>query len=89
MKDKIIQFLLDNNYELQEDNDNPTYVQDNINGRGVNYAISIEEKELVACDCVGNTIILPMDIYALIGFLIQWSEIGVGYNDTVFHKDKQ
>ena len=82
MKEKIKQFLLDNNYELQLDADYETFIKDR-----VNYAICIEEKEIVMCDSEGNTIILPMNIYAVIGFLIQKKEIGIMYNDTAFFKE--
>ncbi len=84
MKEKIRTFLKDNGYKLQtgyDRGDYETFIQDR-----ANYAISIEEKEIIMCDSEGNTMLLPLNIYALIGFLIQKSEIGVGYNDTVFFK---
>ena len=74
MKDKIINFLKANRYEVIEKGHNAYYKTDAI------YSVSIEEHKIIMCDGEGNTQEIPLDIFALIGFLYHYREISNDYD---------
>ena len=72
-KQKCEQFLISNGWKKQESFDGFYYEKNGVCG------IEICDDEIVLLDDSGDFLHIPINYYALIGALIHFSQIGVGY----------
>ena len=72
--EKCIKFLENNGYSKQDSEEEfQSMVKANVS------RIDLNENEIVFIDDIGDWIHLPCNYYALIGALIHYSQLGIGY----------